>query len=260
MNALAIPVLEQAPACVWFHTDERGADVAGSSGLRRALSGDWASGPLDVRVDDFRGYLLAHAYARASLLGAVSEREGMWLLNPAVPENARESERGLAALVMQRTTDALASGDPLFRAWRCPRAVVTEAGRPLEVAALPALALVAVAVAGAAALAYVANQAAQVVDNFMARKQTLAQIVQADAQVTELVTGHVDRERKEGKALPLDAATKAALGELSRRQEALRKQTTPPIKSGIEGAGSGFGLGAAIAAAALAAALFLTKG
>lgn len=236
----------------WIHKDPRTARVAAEAGLRRAYALDWKTGPLALREADFRGYLLAHAYAEAVFAGSVGETEGDYRLTLPSVAGLPNNERARVLRALRRTTDELAAQDASFALWTPPVAIVTEGKELPETAGLPAIAVVAVALGAAAAVGYLAHQAAQVVDNYLARKHVLAQVVQADAQVTQLVTAHAERERSSGKSLPLDAATKRALDGLEGRQRELSKQTTPPISGGLPSSPfAAFSAGAAVAAGLL---------
>lgn len=224
--------------------------------MSRARRGDWSSGTREERASDLRGWLVARAWVAAGLAGSSGTREerGELLIAPDWTAGNGDTERARAARLFGETTLIVAGAGGWTSDWEQPLGFLTSSGR--DVGLPPVFAAVVLTlgrVAVAAACAYVAHQAAQVVDNALARSATLREIVQADAQALAVIDRHVERERQAGATLPLDDGSKQLLDELETRQRDLRSRVTPPVKSGVEGSG----IGVAVLAAAVVGAFLV---
>lgn len=256
--------LPQSPfaEAVWFY-QAPDVSVSAERGLRRALSRDWQSGTLQERTADLRGWLASNAWARARLVGFVGQVGEVLAVDPVHRSAAPvDAERSAAARLLGVSVRDLAASDPAgFAGFVLPGQLVTRTF-PEETQGLPALAIVAIALAGAAATAYVAHQAAQLIDNYLAREDRAARLLETDAQAIRVIEKHTAREDQAGKPLPLDAASIAELDRLRGRQEELLRQIPPPVSSGVPevGLSAGFGFGAALCAAVVAVGWYLQRG
>jgi len=124
-----------------------------------------------------------------------------------------------------------------------------ESRQVAEAGILPILAAVAVGLAAGAAIGFVVDYAAHVIDNELARRSDERKLLAAHAQALTVIDRHVAREEKAGRALPLDDASRAVLGQLGEQQARLTQPQTHE-DGGIPGW--------LVAVAALAAALALS--
>jgi hypothetical protein len=247
----------------WVHVARDPSELTAhvSRAMERARSGDWRAD--SASINDLRAYLAYSASVAAAVAGTVGQRrteEGLIESVDPRPRAGVRKDRGTLALALLRTPaiiGAQALGDGLP-----PLGDVAEfrtATEPEETGIAPlAIAAIAVASIGAsAALAYVAFQAAQVVDRYLSRREATAQLMETDSKLVELAASHVAREQVAGTSLPLDAGTKAAVEALTQAQRQILK-AQPSLKSGFEqlgGAwsfGGGLGLGIVVAALAVA--------
>jgi hypothetical protein len=257
----------ELPRGLWRHRPAGDVSAAASRGVDRALSGDWRSGSLAERVDDFRGWLLAHAYAEARLVGSVALAVGeSVLIDPMPSPHAQRlapdaTARADAARVLARTETALAEAAGADY-WETPDAFMTEGRESGDTGALPAVAVVMVAIGASAAISYCAHQAAQVVDNYLARSDRARAMLQADAQTLKVIEQHTAREDAENRVLPLDEASRSVLSALAKRQEALVTPAPSPVSSGTSIGNDWFGIPRAVLATGLigAALYFYAKG
>jgi hypothetical protein len=117
--------------------------------------------------------------------------------------------------------------------------------------------VVVVVVAGGALVGYAAAQALQIVDRQLQRREASRRLLQEQEHVRELVERHAEREAVRGRALPLDAATKAAIAAAERQQKELIRRE-PALESGIPWGSSGR-WAALLPAVAIAAAVALSS-
>lgn len=242
----ALDVPPSAGPARWIHEDKSGISVAAARALRRSEIGDWNSGPVEGRMADLRAWLVFRAYLAAKLAGqtGTSEERGAFMVDPAwvAAQTNPENERARAMLAIGRTgkifARAVGTGRGALTNWAPDGAFYTVAGAS-DTGALPlmvvAVVTVVVAVAESAAIAYIAHEARAAVENYLARDQTLKDLVRQDAQVLRVLDVHAEREEKAGKNLPLDDAEKAALGSLEKQQdqaEARLGKLSEPVKGG----------------------------
>lgn len=257
---------------MWVHAATVASVLTGDAeaGLRRALERDWTSGTPVARVNQFRAYLAMSAWTAARMAGqgVVQGAGGEAMTARAAPNPLPSApvDRSRIATALIRTQQLLAArlvveGDAL------PQVGDLRTEHEAEETSLAPLAVAAIAVAAvgiSAAYAYVAHQAAQVIDRQLARREATARLVETDARLVELAHDHAKRETDAGKSLPLDAATKEAMRILEARQKELLKQE-PELKSGLEKLGGsvpfkvGAGIGIGLVFAALAAVWYLTR-
>jgi hypothetical protein len=216
---------------IWVHRDSNLA-AAVEDGYGRALRRDWSTGSLGQRTRAFQALTLERAMLMASLAGTIEENPGAGLaalINPSplpsTPPQRRELVTALyatAALLALRTepdqrieTSATESDTGFIIAW--PVAVV----------------LVAVVVAGAAALSYCAHQAAAIVDKQLARSEDASRLAQRDAELMKVIRDHQEQEAKSGKQLPLSESERLALNGLLAQQHAIVSKADAPLDSGV---------------------------
>lgn len=235
----------------WMHSasssDELGTDVARA--MARAKSRDWASGSPVAQTNDLRAYLAYSAAIGSQFSGndelttAAEVAKGIFRVDPRPAASGEPIRTELARLLIR--TPALLwamvsrDGVPEPGAF----AVLRTQHDPEEVGILPLVGIVAVAVASvgvSAAISYVAFQAAQVVDRYLARDEQTERLVEVDARLLELASNHAQREQEAKRSLPLDAATRQAMAQLAAVQNAI-VQREPELKSGIEKLGTGSG-------------------
>jgi hypothetical protein len=261
MTGLALPS-GLPPGAYWRHEDPRGIAEGAARALARAEKADWSSGSSAARASDFRDWLVLRSWIAARFAGSAGTGgEGQMLVIFADYQAAAAigptNPRARAVRAIGRTQAILARQIPGFVGWAPPRVFATgpdgETGFPLVAIAIVT---VIVAVAESAAVAYLAHQASQVVDNYLARRADLSGLVQADAAVLRVLDKHAERETAEGRALPLDPAETAALAELERRQVALAALKTPPVVGADDGGLPWWALPVGIAAAVAAVSVF----
>lgn len=248
---------ENADEGQWVHRDDGGIAAAVDAGLARAIAQDWASGTSGDRERALRGLLIETARLMGDLAGQKTAvvpltKDGkqighVAMIHPA-PKGAT-GERLRASLVLYRTVELLGEGNRQSLGFT----TLAKAG---DTGAWPVVAIAAVvSVAQAAAIGYVAFQAAQVIDRQLQRRHDMRLLLAEHAKELELVAKHVEREKQAGKSLPLDEATKLSLNATIARQDAIAKKQQGPLSSGvpdIPAAVGGFGLGAVLALGAVA--------
>jgi hypothetical protein len=233
-SAIVLPAGLSPAINWWYHEDANGITEAAERGAQRALNADWTSGTSADRVRDFRGSLVARSWVMAALSGNAGMGNGDGaaagpLVIDVVYPDSPVTDRARAVYLLSQTQIALASGVPGLDKWTPPRLMVT--GQP-ETGFPPAIviAIVAVSVAvGAVALAFCSNQAAQIIDNYLARDQDAKALAQADAQALAILDKHVAREMAAGTALPLDAPTTQMLDALEARQKTIAAKVQPKV-------------------------------
>lgn len=268
MTASVLTLLPGVPSgeglSYWRHEDPQGISEGAARALGRALSRDWKSGTRAARAAEFRDWLVFRSWIAGRLTGTAGATGENQILVASPDYEAAHglagNDRARAVLAIGRTPVVLAEmlpgGPGAFQAWTPPKMFTTGG----ETAAFPLVAVaivtVVVAVAESAAVAYLAHQAAQVVDNLLARSSAARDMVEADAQVLRVLDEHSARETQGGKALPLDDAERRALDELEHRQKTLLDRKTPPIDEPVTG-GGGFPWWSLPLAAAVGLALYL---
>lgn len=240
-------------ANVWTHYDPMMAAHA-AAGRVRAATGDWESGPLSQRVDEFRAALAETCWAMGSLAGAVNyvgEQLEIDLRPQASPDRVEAAGR----LYWTYRTLQLCDGGGLSGG------IDTSASVPTETGALPAAAIVAIVAVGVVGVGYCAYQASSVIDRQLARRERSRRLMQAHEEAMKIVEAHLERERAAGKQLPLDAASKEVLGALRAQQEAVLAEPEQPYEPFLPRAvstGTGWAIGTTpllVAGAVLAYAL-----
>lgn len=257
---------------MWTHAATTSSVLSedAAAGVRRALELDWQSATPVARVNQFRAYLALSAWTAARMAGqgVIQGAGGEAMTARAAPNPvpSAPADRARIAAALIRTEQLLAArlvveGDAL------PQVGDLRTEHEAEETSLAVLAAAAIAVAAvgiSAAYAYVAHQAAQVIDRQLARRENTARLVETDARLVELAHNHAKRETDAGKPLPLDEATKEAMRILEARQKELLK-AEPELKSGLEKLGGGVpfkwgaGIGIGLVAAALFAVWYLTR-
>ena len=248
----------------WIHTASSPAELSGdvARAQARASALDWQSGSPEARVNDLRAYLAYSAATAAGIAGIVrtgSSEAGDTLAVDPRPRSGVARDRAELAAALLRT--------PVILAARLRADGLGDSGavgdlrtsREIEETGLAPLAVVAiavVAVAAAAAYSYVAFQAAQVVDRYLAREEDTRRLVEVDNRLIELASSHVGRERLAGKSLPLDEGTKAAIAALTAAQRQIL-QNRPDVRSGFEALGGSWSAGVAGLSLGLVAAIVL---
>lgn len=193
-------------------------------GLVRAESGDWSSGSRVERLSALRALMVQSAYLCARYGGGlVSEREG------------------LTAVDLFDALDILGTREPartVVDTWKVlapesassPEVLETRGGEETT-GPLAAVAIVTGAVATAGVYAFVAYQAAAILDRQLARSQAARNLLAADAAVLRVLDSHREAEDRADRDLPFSDAERAVLSELVRRQRAFAghaiKSTTP---------------------------------
>ncbi|MBI3204491.1 MAG: hypothetical protein HYZ29_23340 [Myxococcales bacterium] len=251
-------LVENADDGLWVHRDDAGIAAVVEAGLARAKAQDWASGTSGDRERALRGVLIETARCMGELAGkktavvplTVDDKEigKVAYVHPA-PVAGATAERQRAAVVLYRSVELIAEGNRRGLGFATIE-TKTDAG------AWPIVAVAAVVSIGqAAAIGYVAFQAAQVIDRQLQRRHDLKVLLAEHAKELELVSKHVEREKLAGKPLPLDDATKASLNATIKRQNDIAAKQQGPLSSGlpnVDAAAGGFGLGAVLALGAVA--------
>lgn len=244
------------PPGTWVHGDTRlGEHVA--EGYRRALQCDWQSGGQADRVAAFRALLVERCHVMALLAGTVEASADEFValrIDPTIRASVTP-ERAWAAEVLYATPRVLER--------EALRGSQLQTETHADVGALPAAAVVGIAIAGAAAVAFVADRAATVIDRELSRRTEMQKLMQVDATALKVVREHTEREKQAGQELPLDEPTRQVLGMLSKAHAEISARVERPMSSplpNLAGAkpsswlsgGIGLGLGAAAVIVALA--------
>jgi len=235
----------------WVHRDSRlSARVA--AGHARARSGAWA-GASAARADELRAHFIDVCRVAAELHGEVGNPSESWRAIYISPWAS--TERSWAAAVLVRPIEMLAQS--VRGALSAPEHQ-TQASSDADAGGWPVVVGVAVVVvAGGALVGYAAAQALQIVDRQLQRREASRRLLQEQEHVRELVERHAEREAVRGRALPLDAATKAAIAAAERQQKELIRRE-PALESGIPWGSSGR-WAALLPAVAIAAAVALSS-
>jgi hypothetical protein len=228
----------------WLHRDSALA-VSVEWAHSRAANGDWASGSPAQRTDHLRALIAETAAAIGYFAGTVM----------VVPR-----ETGAVCSIDLRPRpetpqDRLAVAGRLYATWRALQ--MTDDGgaeggletqsSPDTAALLPAVAIVAIAVIGAVAIGYCANQAAQIIDRQLLRSEQSRRLVAVHAAALKAVEQHQTREDEAGRSLPIDAATQQFLDSLKTAQESVIARREEAFESFVPksiASGAGLGLGA----------------
>lgn len=249
-------------AGLWFHDEPAGVVRAVESAHDVASRAAWGKVPLPDAIRALHGLLIETCALQARLVGTISESAGE---NPEVlidprPMPGRAPERLAAARVLAGTPEILQAAAMQY-------GVLTRT--QADAGALPAVAIVAIVVVGAAAVAYCAHQAATVVDRDLARDADLQKLTELHAHTMQIVRAHVEREIAAKKTLPLDDASKAALKSLGAAQIEVAKRADMPLEplgsvgqglaAGAADAGKWFGLSTGALLVVAAVALYLTR-
>lgn len=238
-------------ARTWTHSAASRAELTADivAGLGRAISHDWQSGTPVAPVNDFRAYL-AYSAATAATLAGLTVRlpdssedlsGGRWRVNPNPRASANQERVDLARALMR--TWALLGARARLDGLPGPGVQELTTQHDSYDTGIAPLVVAAIAVASvgiSASLSYVAFQAAQVVDRYLARSEDTQRLVETDARLVELAALHADREKAAGKTLPIDEPTRQAVSSLTAAQKQIL-QREPELKSGLERLGGGFG-------------------
>lgn len=218
--------LQSSPPARWVHHDAQLARHI-EQAEARALRGDWKSGPFGARAREWQAIVAETAYQIAKLQGKATrivtpQGEESLYIDPRLTGPDVPAPRQLAARRLYRTLELLAAGAETSGDWE------TWADQaPVETEGLPAVVMVAIVVTAGAAIAYCGHEAAKVIDRELSRKEESARLVQAHATTLDLVDMHTEREDREGRQLPLDAATRAALDALASEQDKIAGKIEP---------------------------------
>ncbi len=238
MTELALPPGFPAADAVWIHEDPTGISAAAARGVSRAERKDWRSGPLESRASDFRAWLVYRSWLAASFAGTAgfnSER-GALGISPdyeAAAQYSGSSERARVVCALGNTAALLRAAMPPGR--YDAKMMQTKAGGDVGVLPLVTIAVIAVSVAVAsAAVAFLAHEAKQVVDNYLARNALLADLAENDAKALRVLDAHVAAEKEAGTPLPLGDAEKRVLDLLEQRQKTTAQKISgsSPVSSG----------------------------
>lgn len=199
----------------------RQLSVSATEGLRHLETADWSTSAHPTQ--EFLALLALRLVLAGYLIGSVTkttDSNGLTTFHVEAPTGQVKFDERFGAVA--------ALLEPL-------RYYASQAGISLtltadETGALPIPILIvggAVAVSAVVAQAYVvmyaAEKAAQIVDGALRRKAAASEVQRADGEVIKLVNNHVQREQAAGKALPLDDATRIAIGGLQTRIGSLVK-------------------------------------
>lgn len=178
--------------------------------LRGALSG----------TAHWRAWCVWVFWTDAALRGAVQVDAEAGEMRLEVPtEPGADVDRVRAANVLA-TTPVLVARVFGWQGERPREDVIVTSEREVGIIPLVVRAAVSfgVRVRWAAAASWIATEVVSLVDSDRSRQAGLAELSRSDAAARALVEAHVEREEHAGKALPLDEATKSALGALAARQ------------------------------------------
>jgi hypothetical protein len=222
---------------IWIHRDANPAEAI-ANGYARALAGDWRSGTLAERVRAFQALLVERSMLMGSLAGTIelNPAEGLAaLINPSPRRGTSGAPRELAI--------ALYSTAGVFALRTETDVHIETSSSPSEtgfVIAWPVAAIaIAIVVAGAAAIAYCAHQAAEIADRQLGRNEDAQRLAAKDAELMKLVREHQEQEQKTGRALPLSEAERLALQALQAQQQAIIAKPDGGIDSGLPSFGGG---------------------
>jgi hypothetical protein len=244
---------------VWRHRDPKLVERAQRQ-LEAHARGLPGPSSRDEAAADFRAWLVDRAYVIARLLGTVDIVGDYGQITPVGPTAAASPERLEVARALYGTCKVLAAQVSAT----VPPTLETAAPTPtVETGALPALAIVAIAVGSVVAIGLLANQAGTVIDRQLERSEATRRMLAKDTEARTLVDQHLERETTAGKALPFDDSERALLAELSKQSAEVAKQLPayPSVLTPSTTSIPAFGLagGTLLLAAAAAAVLLLRK-
>lgn len=249
-------------ASTWTYHDPA-LSVHLARGMTRAASGDWSTGSLAQREDDFRALVVATAYQMAKLTGSATETtsqggEVAIQIDPA-PTRAAPYARRAAAWQLYRTLAVLQGTTTTTD----PGEMMAGGEDAADAGGLSLAAVVAISVAGAAAVAYCAHEAGKVIDRQLSRQESTRRMMKAHAAALGVIELHTEREAAAGRQLPLDDASRQVLDRLGAAQNTAAQDLGPygdfVPKSIAAGAGSGLSYLPWIAGGAVLAAIALAR-
>jgi hypothetical protein len=225
----------------WTHTEPKVGALAETilQGYKRAESGDWQSGTDAERTRAWYGLWIETAYCMAELAGRVEKGQTI-KIDPGVSPEASPDRRRAAVILYQSAFLLMVEHERsgALETTIADDSKPTDTGvAPLVAAALLAAGVV-VAVAQAAAVAYVATKGLELVNQELARRDDLRMLVKTHGAVLQIVREHVTRESELGKQIPLDPAERAAIDGLSATQKAIAQKQAQPLAPELERVGS----------------------
>ena len=199
----------------------RQLSVSATEGLKHLEAADWSMSAQPK--DEFLALLALRLVLSGYLIGSVTktvDAQGLTTIRVEAPSASfqfDERANAVAALLEPLRYYADSAGIELDLSSDETGAV------PIPILVVAGAVAVSAIVARAYVVMYAAEKAGQIVENALKRRAAAAEVQRADAEVIKLVNGHVQREQAAGKTLPLDDATKMAIGGLQTRIGSLVK-------------------------------------
>lgn len=200
---------------IWTHSDPN-LPASVNSAMARLRSADWTAGSAGAQARDLQALCALKAILVGHLLGTISYSQTSsgdptadigGTLDTSVGERADAARALVAPLVFYYDR---AGFSPL------PNADL-QTTAPGDVGLWPIPVIIAVSVAGAAVLGWVAHETAGVVRYFKSVDSTQKEIQRLDAQVTDMLNRHVQDEKTTSQQKALSDDERAQIGALNKR-------------------------------------------
>lgn len=216
----------------WLHSDPRGPSAIPEA-IRRAKYHKWSEVddpyPLSSgdRMADLRALIVATYWTRANLAGAVEIVDASGRLQIDANAVPVDRDKALASRALDRTWQILSAGQSETGQWETVQGL---RALPIEGGAFPvAIAMVVVAVAAVAAWGvWCAKEAAETTHK-LSIDDNHARMLETQARVLEILNAHAEREKAEGRPLPLSESERAAIDALLGIQTTAAKGAPPPL-------------------------------
>ena len=198
---------------------DRQLSISATEGIRHLEAGDWSA---SVRpAEEFLAVLALRLVLAGYLIGSVNKSvspDGLTTIQVVLDGRSAPRERLEAAQMLVAPLGAY--GDLAGISFRNQ----AETGAiPIPILIVGGAVAVTAVIAQAYVVMYVAEKATAIVDGALKRNAAGSEIQRADAEVLKLVNMHIQREQAAGTTLPLDDATRQAIGGLQTRVGSLVK-------------------------------------
>lgn len=219
----------------WKHFTTETTETA-TAALESARNGTFATLSTEKRASQIRA-LLALSLQAATTTATPGP---LGLLSPSLYNG--DNERNAAGAAIARTAILLAPNQPgaamnfNVRTWNGAPAFISDPGLPETSAVLPAIAVVAIACAAAAAAGYIATIITQAQHGIAFEQEKTKRMLNAEATGIDMMGKHIEREKFAGKLLPFDDEERRVFRGLEETQREIVKERNVPLPSPFDGA------------------------
>lgn len=207
-----------------------------TAALESARNGTFATLSTEKRAAQIRA-LLALSLQTATITATPGP---LGLLSPSL--YGGDNERNAAGAAIARTSILLAPSNAdvaitsSFKTWNGSPAFMESPTLPDTSAVLPAIAVVAIACAAAAAAGYIATIITQTQHGIAFEQEKTKRMLNAEATGIDMMGKHVEREKLAGKLLPFDDEERRAFRNIEGIQREIAKEKNVPLPSPFDGA------------------------